>query len=175
MVNGIKKMPPLGRNYQSPPGSNSNDGATPTVYDPSWQTYTNLTPNQTAWFSSQPQFLIFYAQNKRWQKEVASGPLSVTLSSATVVVNTDVPGQAYIAHLKQMLDNGTYATATIPFVDSNGVTHTISVVDVKTLFTAVHVNRVQGSWVALKSAIDQINAGTITSTTQVDAIINAVP
>lgn len=28
----------------------------PTAYDPNWQLFTNLTPNQIAWFQSQPEW-----------------------------------------------------------------------------------------------------------------------
>lgn len=42
----------------------------PTHYDYAWQTYTNLTSAQMAWFRSQPQWLAKYCTIAHWHREI---------------------------------------------------------------------------------------------------------
>lgn len=52
--------------------------ATPTAYDPNWQYFTNLTPDQIAWFQAQPE----------WQNFLAAVALSPTTATAAMPVAT---------------------------------------------------------------------------------------
>lgn len=38
----------------------------PTAFDPNWQYFTNLTPNQIAWFQAQPEWNSFVASYNGW-------------------------------------------------------------------------------------------------------------
>lgn len=58
---------PVPPKFQSPLGSNNNDGALPTAYDPNWPTYVNLTPAQIVAFQKFPQDLLRYAAQRRWE------------------------------------------------------------------------------------------------------------
>lgn len=50
---GYQPSPQLNRTYSGP--------AVPTAYDVNWQIYTNLTPDQIAWFQAQPEWANFVA------------------------------------------------------------------------------------------------------------------
>jgi hypothetical protein len=57
--------------------------AVPTTYDPTWQTYTNLTKAQIAAFQGMPQDLAKYALIRGWQAH--NKPLTVNGSTVTMV------------------------------------------------------------------------------------------
>lgn len=48
----------------------------PTAFDPNWQSFVNLTPDQIAWFQAQPE----------WRNFLASAELN---PAATVTINTN--------------------------------------------------------------------------------------
>lgn len=68
--------------FQSPPNSNGNDGAAPLAYDRGWQYFTNLTPEQVAWFQAQPEWQNFCA----W----------VALDSPNATIHAEAPPMATI-------------------------------------------------------------------------------
>lgn len=76
-------LPRLPKGYKpSPQPSTLYVGpATPTAYDSNWQTYTNLTPDQMAWFKAQPEWQNYLAY-------VAQFPTRAGVGVPTVVVNT---------------------------------------------------------------------------------------
>lgn len=156
--------------YESPPGSGGNDGATPTVYDPNWQYYTNLTPNQIAWFSSQPQYLVSYAYAQRRQKE--TGVLGPQLTVAGMPVNTNDRAVADLANVAMTATRGATAVFHIAI---NGVVYTLSAVQALALFD--NTNKFLN---ACRTVETQMVTGanatppTITSTSQIDAAFAAI-
>lgn len=68
--------------FQSPPASNNNDGAMPLAYDRGWQHFTNLTPEQVAWFQAQPE----------WQNYISW----VGLNPAQATIHANAPDDATI-------------------------------------------------------------------------------
>src|SRR5690242_10426132 len=106
------------------------NGALPTVYDPNWQRYTDLSPAQIAAFQAFPQDLAKYIALRRWQTEICSAlpatgkPNYITLPNdgsavAGIQLVTDADSQRKIAALKQALDNGA-VTEPVLFVARNG-------------------------------------------------------
>ncbi len=65
-----RPLRPFEKLFESPVGSGGNDGVLPPTYDPQWQFFRNLTPNQIAWFQAQPDWLVFYASTSGWHKEI---------------------------------------------------------------------------------------------------------
>lgn len=161
-------MPPIQRLYQSPANSGGNDGALPTVYDPSWQSYTNLTPAQVEAFQGFPQAIQDYSSYSRWIKEISD----LTLPNG-IKLAMDSESQRKIAGLKQAFDSGAL-TGTVPFVAKDGV-HQLAAADVTALFQAC-VARVQATYAAHANVINGTNANprTITSRAQVDAAFAAI-
>lgn len=155
------------RFYQSPPGSGSNDGATPSVYNPKWQLFRNLSPNQIAWFSSQPQFLIFYAGDLRFKKEV--GSLGPQLTVGGIPISTDDRTLSFINGLAiaATRDQQNNPSATYSFA-ANGQAYTITVVQALALFdgTRAYLHDIRATEAQMVSGI---NGATITSTAQIDA------
>lgn len=105
--------------------------------------------------------LIAYAAAKRWAKETGG----ITLPNE-VEVATDTVAQTKIAAAKTAFDNGTI-TGSIEFKAVNGW-FTVDAATMTQVYAAV-VAHVQGCYVQEKAAVDGINAGTITTTAQVDA------
>lgn len=153
------------RLYQSPPGSKGNDGALPTSYDSTWQTYTNLTPAQVQWFYSQPQFLSGkYLPTRRWHAEISG--TTVTINGATVSLGTQDRDQNRISTLKQDLASGVLTTTT--FRDLAGNWHQVDAAATAAIHATVAQFREQTYQLAAQLDAG-IKAGTITSPQQIDA------
>lgn len=158
------------RTYFSPPNSNGNDGALPTVYDSNWQAFNNLTPQQVLAFQSFPQDLVKYAANQRWLAE-SSG---VTIGG--ISVTTMDRDQAKVAQLKQAFDNGAIPpTTVIPFFDANGNIQSVNAAVATILYNGV-VAFVESTFKTAATLVAGINAtpATITTRKQIDAAYAAI-
>jgi hypothetical protein len=165
---------PPDRYYQSPPNSGANDGATPTVYESNWWRYVNLTPNQSAWFASQPPYLVFYAAQIRSQKELGSLGPQITVGGIPIPTHTSA-----VTYFNQLGINGilgaTGPSATYSFV-INGVSYTLGLPQIKTLYSGLakfinNCHTVEAQMVTNANATPP----TITSTSQIDAAFAAIP
>lgn len=70
---GLRPSPQPNRTYNGP--------TVPTLYDPNWQYFTNLTADQIAWFQAQPEWANFLAY-------VALSPPTATIGVPVAVVNS---------------------------------------------------------------------------------------
>lgn len=70
-------------NYKPKPQSNKKyvGADVPTAYDENWQYFTNLTPNQIAWFQSCPEWQNFLSY-------VALSPKTASAAAPVSVVNS---------------------------------------------------------------------------------------
>jgi len=75
--------------YQSPPGSGANDGALPKVYDPDWQLFVNLTPDQIRAFQNFPPDLQKYTLAQVWILQAGGATVQVTFTDPTQPI---IPG-----------------------------------------------------------------------------------
>lgn len=147
--------------YQSPPGSNGNDGALPTTWDADWQVFTNLTTPQIAAFQGMPQDLLFYAAHRRWVKEISGTTVK------GIPVGTQDRDQAKISQLKQAFDAGALS-GVVAFNDAAGKTQMLDADGVTALYYAI-ISFVQKTYSAFASLKSGIAAKTISSRAQVDA------
>ena len=138
----------------------------PMAYDPTWQTYTNLTPAQIAAFQSFPEDLLIYANTRRWMAEISG------ITVGGVPLTTQDRDQSKIAQLKQAFDNGTL-TNPVPFSDASGATQTVDAAAATALYTAV-VRFVEATYTALATLKVGIANATITSRKQIDAAYAAI-
>mgnify|MGYP000935891103 CR=1 FL=1 len=104
-----------------------------------------------------------YAAEKRWQVEVG-GVLVEVAPGVSVPVPTDDRAKLLILGAAQTLT----PDATAPFVAGGVVYGTLSGAQFVALHAAV-VAHVQATFPVLAELITQIDAGTVTSTTQIDA------
>jgi hypothetical protein len=155
--------------YQSPPNSGGNDGALPTVYDPIWQSYVNLTTAQQFAFQGFPQALTWYAGVQRWLAEISGTSVTFTPTGSavpiTIALDTGDRSKTLLIGARQAIDDGLVTT-----VSFNG--YALDAAGTKTVHSAV-MAFVQ----ALFAAQNKILAGigsSITSWSQIDAIYAAI-
>lgn len=149
--------------YQSPANSGGNDGAPPTVYDPSWPLFSNLTTSQILAFQAFPQDLMSYSMKRLNAAEISG----VTVN--TIPLATTGAELAKLSRFQQAMDKAAFATT--KFIDKTGAVHTLGVPQLQQLFVGVaqFIN-------SLYTAYDQINTAvnatppTITTRAQIDAI-----
>jgi hypothetical protein len=157
--------------YESPPGSRSNDGALPTVYDPGWQVFNNLTPQQITAFQSFPQDLTAYASTKRWHKEIANNTAGfITVNN--IPVDMSESNRALLLGLARAADRNING-GTFSFTD-NGVGITLTAAQGISLVDAV-MSYIQTCRTTEKTMLDGINAKTITTRAQIDTAFAAIP
>lgn len=168
-------MPPPQRLYESPPGSGSNDGALPTSYDPTWPSYTNLTPQQILAFQTFPQDLVKYALLRRWLAEITTMPVTMTVQGASRTLQIDMSdrGQARIDKLARKW--GSNATATTAFVDTTGTIFNLSAANLMTIDNAVTalVEQLHTELATLMSGINVVPP-TVTTRKAIDAAYAAI-
>jgi hypothetical protein len=170
-------LPPTQFQYQSPPGSGSNDGALPQVWDPAWQKWaSSLTQQQIAAFQAFPQDLIAYIAYSRWIWEVrGSSTPGPPTPYITVPIQTgiqllmDRERRGLIAEAKQAIDNGALVIAgsTFPLLAFNG-TYLISANDLTALYGYV-VRYVASTFVIAGVLTAQVQGGQITTRAPIDA------
>lgn len=153
--------------YHSPPGSGGNDGALPTVYDPAWMRFTNLTPAQIVAFQGFPQDLLLYASTRRWLAEISGTTVS------GIPLNTQDRDQAKVSQLKQAFDAGVIAGGTVSFSDATGNIQTVNAATATALYAAI-VAFVQSTYTTYANLFAGINAKTITTRKQIDAAYAAI-
>jgi hypothetical protein len=169
--------------YQSPPNSGRNDGALPLVYDPGWNDWSNLTPQQTAAFQAFPQDLFFYIGVQRWQWETRGrntpGPPTsyITIPAdgsaiAGIQLTMDDRSQNKISGLRQNIDNGVIMVFPFPFIALNGV-FMLSAADCRALH-AYCVRYVQSTYAIAASLIAQVQGGTLKTRAPIDAAFAAI-
>jgi hypothetical protein len=145
----------------------------PVAYDPTWQSFTNLTPAQILVFQSFPQDLNFYIRHKRWTTEISAVTLPVSAANPSIsglVLDTNTESISKIAELKQALDNGTIPASTIiPFSAVNAVAN-LSAADVTALYKYL-VQYVLGTYAISAALLAQVNATpqSLTTRAAVDA------
>jgi hypothetical protein len=164
------------------------NGAIPTVYDPKWPSYIDLSPAQIAAFQAFPQDLTNYVGNLRWWWEISSVPsdgsagttpyITIPAGHGTISgmqVMTDDRSKQLLAGLKQALDAGvlTVPPGGFPFITGNGV-YMLSAQDVTNLSGFV-ARWVQASFMTAATLLAGINAipQTITTRAQVVAAFKA--
>lgn len=157
---------PLSRLYESPANSGGNDGALPSVYDPTWQSYTNLTPSQILAFQAFPQDLVFYVRSRRWMAE-RSG-----VTVASVPLTTSEGDQAKVAQLKQAFDTGA-VVGTVDFFDANGTVHAVDAAAATAIYRGV-VSFVQQTYSTAANLVAGINSKSIATRKQIDAAYAAI-
>jgi hypothetical protein len=161
-------MPVLGPSYQSPPGSGGNDGALPKVWDPGYQNYINLTPQQVVAFQSMPQALLLYAGTRRWMAEISGTTV------AGVPLTTQDRDQSKISQLKQAYDTGV-KTGTTSFSDAVGNTQVVDAAAVTAIYTGIvlFVDATYETYATLKAGIKAAQP-TITTRKQIDTAYAAI-
>lgn len=154
--------------YQSPPGSGGNDGVLPTVWDPLWANYDNLTLQQITAFQNMPPALLRYLAQMRWQAEISG----VTLNA--IPLTTQDRDQQKIAGLKQAFDNGAI-TGTVAFSDAAGNTQIVDATATTAIYRGV-VTFVQQTYATAASLKAAINATppTVTTRVQIDQAFAAI-
>lgn len=150
--------------------------AIPTVWDPNWPNYVDLTTAQVAAFEAFPQDLIRYAGTIRWYYEIRSFPQSssmpnpyITVAGITVVTNTDNLTKITALALDAQLNNADTYSITV-----NGTVFNLNATQAIALFNGVRAY-VQQCRNIEAQMINGINANTITSRSQIDtafAVLN---
>lgn len=155
---------PVGRSFTGVVDANG----LPTVYDQTWQGYSNLTPAQQTWFRSQPQWLKYYLGYKRWTKEIGG----ITVNS--LPIDTTDPSRSLIdgLGLRALRDQQGNPSATYTFTLRGRVVQ-LSVAQALALFDAVS-GFIQACRAAEGNLLSQIGT-TITSEAQIDTALAAVP
>jgi hypothetical protein len=157
--------------YQSPPGSGSNNGALPKVYDPNWQRYKNLTPAQVVAFQSFPQDLMKYAILRRWLTSLSGTTASVTPIGAFVPIiiqlKTDGDSMRNTIAMRQAIDDGLITT--IPYADINNNPIMLDATNAKMVHQAMAAF-LANIFNAYAQIVRGINRSTITTRKQIDAI-----
>lgn len=74
-------------NTMPPPIRTYTGSATPAAYDPNWQYFTNLTPDQIAWFQAQPEWQNFLSYRALSPKTTPIGVPVAVVNSALQAVN----------------------------------------------------------------------------------------
>ncbi len=156
--------------YESPPGSNANDGTLPAAYDPNWPIYQNLTSQQILTFQSFPQDLKMYASTARWHKEIANATSGFIIVSG-VPIDMSEANRALLLGLARAADRNING-GTFSFTD-NGVGITLTAAQGIALVDVV-MSYIQTCRTAEKTMLDGINAKTITTRTQIDAAFAAI-
>jgi hypothetical protein len=162
------------------------NGAIPAVYDPMWQTYTDLSPTQILAFQGFPQDLAKYIAQVRWQWEIAAswaqGPSTpgITLPAnigaiSGIQLMVDDRSKQLLAGLRQGLDTGDIVPGPngFPFIAVNGV-FMLQAADIKTLVGYVF-RWVQASFATAAQALAAVNANpqAITTRAQVDSLFQS--
>lgn len=138
----------------------------PLTYDPSYQTFTNLTPAQIVAFESFPQALSFYLRDRRWKAEISG------FTFHGIPLTTLDRDQAKVGQLKQGFDTGAI-TGTVPFFDAAGNVQIVDSATASAIYNAV-VNFVQLTFSVAASLQTGIGNGTITTRLQIDQALAAV-
>jgi hypothetical protein len=149
------------------PKFSSLNGNLPTVYDPQWPVYTDLSPAQIDAFQSFPEDLSKYATQRRWMAELTG--TSVTLSPAvTIPLDTSDRSKILIMGIRQALDDGLLTQA--QFKDVSGTVRMLDATGIKAVQGAV-LGFVNALFVAEATLLAGITATppTITSRSQIDA------
>jgi hypothetical protein len=163
---------PIQNLYQSPAGSNGNDGALPAAYVPGWQAYTNLTTPQIAAFQAFPQDLTIYASSRRWLAEISGTSVTYAPTGAaapvTIPLDTGDRSKTLLIGLRQAADDG-LVTSTA-FADTAGNFHTVDAAGIKAVHQAV-MSFVQALFMAQTQLAAGIKAKppTISTRSQIDA------
>lgn len=160
-------MPALaGRLYTGP--------TVPTAYDPTWQTYTNLTQAQKVAFQSFPQALQIYALIRRGLAESSTLPASIALTSGAqpiaVTLTASANDKADLLGLVSDYNSG-LLTGTMSFVDASNTVRTIDSTGATALYAAVS-GFVKALWQAATTLMAGINASppTVTTRAAIDAV-----
>ena len=154
------------RSMLRPSGLN---GAIPTVYDPDWGTYTDLSPAQIAAFQAFPQDLMDYASVQRWQAEFSG--TAVTYNSVLIPLTTDDRSKALVIGMRQAVDDA--LVTSVSFIDASGNSHTLDVNGVKAVHGAI-MTFVQTLFAAQVGVNAAITGATITKRSQIDAIYASI-
>jgi hypothetical protein len=147
----------------------------PTVYDPNWGGFDNLTPSQILWFESQPQDLIKYTNVRRSAAEQSGTSVTFTPTGAqapvTIPLNMQGDSKVNAIGMRQGVHDGLLTQ--ISFIDNAGNVQTVDVAGAKAVHQAMF-----GFVAALNNAaatlINGVNAKTVTSRTQIDTAFAAI-
>lgn len=153
-------MPPSNVLYTGP--------VVPTVWDPGWRRFTNLTAAQILVFQGFQQDLLLYAAQRRWLAEISG------VNVAGIPLNTQDRDQSKIGQLKQAFDNGTLPNATpVNFFDATGAVHAVDAVAATAIYQGI-VDFVQNTYAVAANMVAGINIGSITTRKEIDAAYAAI-
>lgn len=153
--------------------------AIPTTWDPSWNSFTNLTPAQIAAFQAFPQDLTLYTSSQRWQFEnrmfaANRVPLPnnyVTIGGVPVYPSADNIGKITAMALDAQMnaaDSYTFTVSAPPPTVGLATVYTLTAAQAIALFSGVRAY-VQQCRDIEGQLVNGINGGTITSRAQIDA------